>query len=234
VPHVRTFAEEREQPVVLMVDLSCSGAYGSGRSVKRELAAEVAGALALAAIRNDDRVGLLLFTDRVELYLPPWWGHAHVLRILREILVREPVGRRTDLAAALDHLNRVHRRRAVVFVVSDFLLAGPIDRSLAGLQRKLTATNRRHDVVAVSVTDPRELRLPDLGVLTLEDAETGERFEIDTSSDQAREAYSRAADRYYAEVHGCIRASGVDHIALDTVTSSAPALAAFLGHRSAP
>jgi uncharacterized protein (DUF58 family) len=231
VPHVKTFTEERELTLLLMIDMSSSGAYGSGRSSKRELAAEAASALAFSAIRNNDKVGLLLFTDRVELYLPPKRGRAHILRIIREILFFEPRGRRTDLAAALDHANRVLRRRALAFLLSDFLLVGPIDESIAALRRKLKATNRRHDVVAVSVTDPRELQLPDVGIITLEDSETGEQIEIDTSKEKAREAYRRAADRYYAEIARCIRASGVDQLALSTGLPWLPALMAFFGRR---
>ncbi len=232
-PHVKTFAEERELTLLLMIDMSASGAYGSGRSSKRELAAEAASALAFSAIRNDDKVGLLLFTDRVELYLAPRRGHAHVLRVIREVLFFTPEGRRTDLAPALDHANRVLKRRALVLLVSDFLLAGPIDHTVGALRRKLKTTNRRHDVVAVSVTDPRERRLPDIGVITLEDAETGEQIEIDTSSEKAREAYRRAADRYYAEVGRSIGASGVDQLHLSTAEPYLPVLIAFLGRRRA-
>ncbi len=233
VPHVKNFTEERELTLLLMIDMSASGAYGSGRSSKRELAAEAASALAFSAIRNNDKVGLLLFTDRVEFYLPPRRSRAHVLRVIREILLFEPKGRRTDLAPALDHANRVLKRRALVFIVSDFLMAGPIDNTVGALRTKLKATSRRHDVVAVSVTDPRELRLPDIGVITLEDAETGEQIEIDTSSEKARDAYRRAAARYYAEVSRGIRASGVDQLHLSTAEPYLPVLMAFLGRRRA-
>jgi uncharacterized protein (DUF58 family) len=227
------FADVRELTLLLMIDVSSSGAHGSHRSSKRDLAAEAGSALAFSAIRNNDRVGLLLFTDRVELCLPPRGGHAHILRIIREILFFEPRGRRTDLAAALDHANRVLKRRALAFLVSDFLLVGPIDDKVEALRRKLKATNRRHDVVAVSLTDPRELQLPDVGVVTLEDAETGERIEIDTSREQAREAYRRSAERYYLEIARCLRASGVDHLALSTAAPCTPALMALLRRRQA-
>jgi len=229
VPHVRTVAETRGRELFLMIDVSSSGSHGSARSSKRQLAAEVASALAFSAIRNDDSVGLLLFTDRVERCVPPKRGRTHVLRILREILAFEATSHRFDLAAALDHANRVLRRRAVTVLVSDFLLVGPIDGQAAALQRKLKATARRHDVVAISVTDAREHQLPDLGVITLEDAESGEQIEIDTSSERTREAHRRAADRYHTEIARCIRASGVDHLALTTTAPLGPALAAFLG-----
>jgi uncharacterized protein (DUF58 family) len=231
VPHVKTFTEERELTLLLMIDLSASGAYGSRRASKRELAAEAASALAFSAIRNNDKVGLLLFTDRVELYLPPRRGRSHILRVIREILFFEPKGRRTDLAVALDHANRVLKRRALAFLISDFLFVGPIDERVEALRRKLKATNRRHDVVAVSVTDPRELDLPDIGLVTLEDAETGEQIEIDTSKNQTRGAYRRAAERYYLEIARCLRASGVDQLEFSTATPYLPALMAFFGRR---
>jgi uncharacterized protein (DUF58 family) len=231
VRHARTTAEERERALLLMVDLCSSGAHGSDRASKREFAAEVASALAFSAIRNGDKVGLLLFSDRAELYLPPRRSRSHVLRIVRAILFVEAKGRRANLAVALDHASRVLKRRALAFLVSDFLMAGPLEDAGTGLRTKLKAAQRRHDIVAVSVTDPRELRLPDIGVVTLEDTETGEHIEIDTSSEKARDAYRRAADRYYAEVGRLIRSSGVDHIALSTATPYLPALMAFFGRR---
>ncbi|MFI5403902.1 MAG: DUF58 domain-containing protein, partial [Planctomycetota bacterium] len=141
VPHVKTYTEERELTLLLMIDLSASGAYGSRRASKRERAAEAASALAFSAIRNNDKVGLLLFTDRVELYLPPRRGRSHILRVIREILLVEPKGRRTDLAVALDPANRILTRRALAFLVSDFLFVGPIDERVEALRRKLKATN---------------------------------------------------------------------------------------------
>jgi len=231
VPHIKTFTEERELTLLLMIDLSASGAYGSVRASKRELAAEVGSALAFSAIRNSDKVGLLLFTDRVELFLPPKKGRSHILRIIREILFFEPKGRGTALNLALDHANRVLKRRALVFLVSDFLLPGRIEEHLPAFGRKLAVTGRRHDLVALSVSDPREYQLPDIGVITLEDAETGEQIEIDTSRASARESYARAAARYREEVARCVRGSGVEQLDLSTAKPYLPELMAFFGRR---
>jgi len=233
VAHVKTFAAERGLTLLLMIDLSVSGRYGSVRASKRELAAEAAGVLAYAAVRNGDRVGALLFSDRLELYLPPRKGRSQVLRIIREVLFREPEGRGTDLCAALDHASRVLKRRALAFLVSDFLLPGQISGEFTKLAGKLRATNRRHDVVAVSVSDPRELELPDLGVVTLEDVETGEQIEIDTSREATRESYRRAAERYQIMIAQCLRLGGTDRLELSTANPALPALVAFLSRRRA-
>jgi uncharacterized protein (DUF58 family) len=231
--HVKTFAEEGGRTLLLMIDLSVSGRYGSERAPKREMAAEAAGVLGFAAIRNDHRVGALLFTDRVELYLPPRRGRSNVLRIIRETLFREPAGRGTDLCVALDHASRLLRRRALAFLVSDFLLPGQIAVELTRLTQRLRAAKRHHDVVAVSVSDPRELELPDLGIVALEDVETGERIEIDTSREATRESYRRAAERYQQVIARCLRLSGIDRLELSTASPGLPALLAFLSGRRA-
>jgi uncharacterized protein (DUF58 family) len=231
--HVKTFAGEGGRTILLMIDLSVSGRYGSARAPKRELAAEAAGVLAFAAARNGHRVGALLFTDRVELYLPPRKGRSHALRIIREILFREPTGRGTDLCVALDHASRLLKRRALAFLVSDFLLPGQIAVELTRLAQRLLAARRHHDVVAVSVSDPRELELPDLGVVTLEDVETGERIEIDTSREATRESYRRAAERYQQVIARCLKLGGIDRLQLSTARPGLPALVAFLSGRRA-
>lgn len=219
--------------VLLIVDLGATGYYGSTRAGKRVLAAQAAAVLALAALRRGDRVGALLFTDRTELHLPPRQGRTQVLRIIREILFRDPVGRGSDLCGALDHASRLLRRRATAFVVSDFLLPGQISEEFARLEGRLRAAGQRHEVVVVSVSDPRELELPDLGVVTLENVETGERIEIDTSGDAARENYRRQAERYRGLVSRCLRASGVDRVQLTTADKNLVALASLLQRRGA-
>jgi uncharacterized protein (DUF58 family) len=226
VPHVRVGREERGQTVLLVVDVSTSGYYGTKHAAKRELAAEAAGVLALSALRSGDRVGLLLFTDRVELYLPPKAGRSHMLRILREILFLAPKGRGTELGLALDQATYLLGQRAITFLISDFLLPGGSTWHLASLARRLRAVGRRHDLVAVTVSDPRELELPDMGVVALEDAETGEKIEIDTSRAATRESYRRAAERYQEMITWCIRLGGIDRIELSTAR---PCLPAFLG-----
>jgi len=171
-PYVKKYVEERELTVMLVVDASASGDFGTVGSTKRGLSAEVCALLAFSAIRNNDRVGLLIFTDREERYVPPRKGRNHVLRVIREVLTFEPVGHRTDLTLALESLARGIRRRSVAFVVSDFMGAD--------FERALRMANRKHDVIALALSDPREMELPAVGILELEDAETGRRILVDT------------------------------------------------------
>src|SRR6188474_3275625 len=179
--YVKKFTEERELTVMLVVDVSASGEFGSVHLSKRELAAEVACLFAFSAIRNNDKVGLILFSDHVELFIPPKKGRVHTLRLIREILYFEPKGRGTQPAEALDYLNQVLHRRSVVFLISDFLTPD--------FSRQLAVTSRRHDLIAIPIVDPREEELPDVGRLTLEDAETGEQIEINTSDRATRLGY---------------------------------------------
>ncbi len=205
-PYVKRFVEERELTVVLALDGSASGRFGTGGAWKSERAAEAAAILAAAAIRNNDKVGLLVFTDRVEKYLAPKKGRSHVLRVIREALFFKPKGRRTRIASALEHVSNVQRRRAVVFLISDFLDAGYGDL--------LAVVGRRHDLVAVTVTDPREIELPRAGLVELEDAETGERRLVDTSSARVRRAYAEAQKERLAGRTKLLRRAGVDEIAM--------------------
>src|SRR3954470_8999258 len=184
---VKKFTEERELTVMLVVDVSASGNFGSTTQSKRELAAEVACLLAFSAIRNNDKVGLLLFTDRVELFIPPKKGRSHTLRIIREILFFEPVGRQTEPALALDYLNKVVTRRAVVFFISDF--------QAPDFSQPLAVTARRHDFIALRIEDEREKVFPNIGLITLEDAETGEQIEINTASRNTRARLTDNAQR---------------------------------------
>jgi uncharacterized protein (DUF58 family) len=218
---------------LLMVDLSATGYFGTKRARKRDVAAEAAAILGLAAVREDEAVGALLFTDRIELFLPPRKGRAAVLRIVREILFREPKGRGADLCLALDQASRLLKRRALAFLVSDFLLPGRIAAEFLRLTRTIKAAKLRHEVVALSVSDPRELELPNLGRITLEDAETGEKIEIDTSSEATRASYRAAAERYRLLIARCLRLGGVDRIDLSTARPDMPALVTFLGNRRA-
>jgi uncharacterized protein (DUF58 family) len=195
-PFVKKFVEERELTILLMVDVSASGDFGSGAQTKRELAAEVASVLAFSAIRNSDKVGLLLFSDEVELYVPARKGRRHVLRLVREVLGFEPQRRGTDLAHALEFANRVTTGRAIVFLLSDFHDPGFGSDDESPLRRALRQANRRHDLVALPVEDPRENALPELGIIALEDAETGELVELDTCNPRVRARFVQlAADR---------------------------------------
>ncbi|MGH2570310.1 MAG: DUF58 domain-containing protein [bacterium] len=180
-PHVKKFVEEREQTVMFLVDASHSLDFGSVRRMKGEIAAELAAVLAFSAIRNNDKVGAIVFTDRIELFIPPKKGRKHVLRVIREMLWFEPEGRGTDVGAALEYLSRVVRRKAVVFLVSDFVSPD--------YSRPLRVANRRHDLVAITITDPAEDDTPPIGLLHLIDAETGEERLVDTGDPGAREAF---------------------------------------------
>ena len=216
-PFVKRFVEERELTVVLALDGSASGRFGSGSAWKSERAAEAAAILAAAAIRNNDKVGLTIFTDRVEKYVRPEKGRTHVLRVIREALFFRPRGTRTRIASALEHVSNVQKRRSVVFLISDFLDSGYDDL--------LKAAARRHDMIAVSMTDPRELALPAAGLVALEDAETGDVRLVDTSSRRVRRAFEDAARRRVAERTALFRRAGIDEIAL---SSEAPAFGALL------
>ncbi|MEO6568909.1 MAG: DUF58 domain-containing protein, partial [Opitutaceae bacterium] len=192
-PFIKKFVEERELTLMLLVDVSASGDFGSGAQSKREMAAELASVLAFSAVRNSDKVGLILFTDQVELYVPPRKGRRHVLRIVREILGFEPKQRGTDLVQALDFTNHVLNRRAIVFLLSDFQSAEDPTAALTSLRRAIRQTNCRHDLVAMRVHDPREEKLPNFGLFAVEDAETGELIEVDTGDQNVRTRFREVA-----------------------------------------
>jgi uncharacterized protein (DUF58 family) len=210
-PFIKKFKEERELTVMLLVDVSGSGKFGSVRQTKNELAAELAAVLAFSAIRNHDKVGLIMFTDTVEKYVPPKKGRRHVLRVVREILAFEPAGRGTDIARALDYLNQVQRRRAVTFLLSDFQVS-----DTDTLSRKLRVTGSRHDLVAVSLRDPREETLPAVGLLELRDNETGERVVLDTFDARVRDRYEQTARQRFDQLRRLLRNSACDHVEIRT------------------
>src|ERR1700716_1092212 len=220
---VKKFTEERELTVLLVVDVSASGNFGSSSQSKRELAAEVACLLALSAIRNNDKVGLILFTDRVELFIPPKKGGSHTLRLIREILFFEPEGRGTAPTLALDYLNKIVTRRAVVFFISDF--------QAPDFSRALAVTGRRHDLIAVHIQDEREKELPNIGIITLEDAETGEQIEIDTANRTTRTRFVDLANEQEAGLLRTLRRNNIDAIALRTGEDYLPALRSFFKQR---
>ena len=220
---VKKFTEERELTVVLVVDVSASGNFGSASQSKRELAAEVACVLAFSAIRNNDKVGLLLFSDRVELFIPPKKGRSHTLRIIREILFFEPAGRGTAPALALDYLDNVVTRRAVVFFISDF--------QTSDFSRELSVSGRRHDFIALHIQDQREEVLPNIGIITLEDAETGEQIEINTGDRTTRARFSALAETQQAELNRTLRRNNIDAISLRTGENYLPALRSFFKQR---
>lgn len=227
-PFVKKFVEERELTLMLVVDVSGSGVFGSRAQSKRELAAEIASVLAFSAIRNNDKVGLILFSDEVEKFIPPRKGRRHVLRVIREVLFFEPKRRGTDLSGALEFLLRVTPHKAITVVVSDFIgsppgAAGAMGRSaspgpLGSLASSslLRHANRRHDIVAVRITDPYELELPVLGRLILQDAETGEVVEVNTNDARKRHEFAERQQREQAELSRFFRSAGIDAIQLRT------------------
>ena len=208
---------------MLVVDVSASGNFGSTTQSKRELAAEVACLLAFSAIRNNDKVGLILFTDRVELFIPPKKGRSHTLRLIREILFFQPQGRRTEPALALDYLNKVVTRRAVVFFISDF--------QAPDFSRALAISGRRHDFVAIHINDEREKVLPNIGIITLEDAETGEQLEINTADRRMRSLFSELVSGCETELSRTLRRNNIDAITLQTGRDYLPALRSFFKQR---
>ena len=216
---IKRFIEERELTVLLAVDCSGSHLFGTQAQQKREVAAELAAVLAFSAVSNNDRVGLVQFTDRIERFVPPRKGARHVLRLIRDVLFHQPRRSGTSLREGLDFLNRVQRRRAIVFLFSDFLDEG--------YEMSFKRTGRRHDLVAVRVTDPREEELPAVGLLRVEDAETGERLLVDTSSRRVREAYAAAAAGRREAVRQLARASGTDLIEVSTEGDHLDALIRF-------
>lgn len=223
-PHIKRYVEERELTVVLCVDLSASTDFGTSGRLKRMLATELSALLAFSAIKNNDRVGLLLFADEIEKFIPPKKGRNHVLRVIRELL-HQARGRGTNIPAALEHLNRVVRRKAVVFLISDFLDAGE-------LRPSLSIADRRHDLVAVSITDPREVELPDSGLVEFEDAESGERRWLDTSSPRVRARYAADAERRIKERRGLFQSLDIDHVELWTDRDPVTPLVEFFRRRA--
>jgi uncharacterized protein (DUF58 family) len=207
-PFVKRYIEERELTVMLVVDLSGSERFGTVKRFKSELASELAAVLAMSAVRNNDRVGVLLFTDRIEHVIPPRKGRRHVLRIIRDLLAFEPVGRGTDMVTAIDYVAKMLNQKAIVFIVSDFL-----ERDIS---HPLKILAQRHDVVAVTVEDPSERTLPDIGIARLMDPETGDTFEVDTSSPNVRNAYSEHVEVEREERKHLLRRLAIDEVAVRT------------------
>jgi uncharacterized protein (DUF58 family) len=203
-PYIKRFVEERELTVMLLVDMSASGSFGTVGKLKNELAAELCAVLAFSAIKNNDKVGLITFTDQIERFIPPKKGTPHVLRVIRELLYGAPPRRRTDIPMALEYLGRVIKKKATVFLVSDFIAAD--------LRRPLRLINKRHDLIAVAVRDRREVSLPSLGLIELEDAETGEVALIDTASRRVRRQYEGRTSMQHDQLEEMLRSVNVDCI----------------------
>jgi uncharacterized protein (DUF58 family) len=244
-PFVKRFREERELGMVLAIDISASSAFGSARRTKREFATEIAATLAISAARASDKVALLLFTDQVELFLPPRKGRRHILRLIREMLSFAPKHRGTNIPAALTFLNHVMPRRSMVFLLTDFLhsfgdggasvpasslvssLAQPTRAASRDAIQEIGLTNARHDLICVHLHDPRESTLPPAGLLTIEDAETGELLELDTNRAVVREEFSRTNTARLADLDRALRHAGVDTLRLSANESFAQTLQSF-------
>lgn len=244
-PFVKVFREERELTLMLLIDLSASGIFGSVDQSKRERAAEIASVLAYSATLNNDKVGLLLYTDTVEKYIPPKKGRRHVLRLIRDILSFSPTGQHTHHKAALDYLNRVQRRKTVVFLISDFLDETAPESELRkvpsslneftdpNLFRTLSLTHQRHDLICVALSDPRESELPNVGLITLEDAETGETVELDTGNVSIRRRYADLARKRRNQFSTQMRAKGLDWVEANTDKPYLPAIRQLFARRAA-
>lgn len=207
-PYIKRFREEREMTVMLVVDMSASGDFGSVEKSKNELAAEFCAVLAFAAIRNNDKVGLVIFTDQIELYVPPKKGSKHVLRLIRELLGFKVKGKKTDITLALDHVAKVTKKRATIFLVSDFIANDFVN--------SMSILNRRHDLIGVEVRDASETKLPNAGLIEVDDPETGQRKVIDSSSKAVRKWYEQLSQQRHENLIESLNSRGIDCISLRT------------------
>lgn len=222
-PYIKKFVEERELTVMLILDMSASCFFGTVKQLKMQLAAEICSVLAFSAIKNNDKVGLIIFTDKVEKFIPARKGIRHVLRVIREALYFKPKGKTTNISAALEYLNKVTARKTVTFIISDFYSSD--------FKKMLSAVNKRHDIIAITITDPRELELPDIGIIQLDDPETGKSFLVDSSKPNIRKEYSENAHKKMKERETLFRMSGVDTIPLRTDTAYSRSLFKFFRAR---
>ena len=230
-PFVKLHREERELSVVLVLDISASGDFGSTERTKREFATEIAGTLAFSAMRNGDKVGLLLFSDEVELFLPPRKGRRHLLRVIREALVHRPRRKGTSIQTALSFLNHVVHRRSIVFLITDFLHSFGAGDGQRDIFQEIGRTNARHDLVCLQMQDARERALPESGMLVVEDLETGEVIEVDSTRETVRDAFAAGAAQMQEEMDRALMQSGVDIIRLGEADDYAAALQHFFEHR---
>ena len=222
-PYIKKYVEERELTVMLVVDASSSGNFGSIDKFKGEMAVELCSLLAFSAIRNNDRVGLIIFTSDIEVFIPPRKGKNHVLRVIRELLFFQPKHKGTDIGCALKFLNRVQTKKSVVFLVSDFMSKN--------FEKPLRVASKRHDLITVSITDPREDFIPRVGLIELEDAETGETILFDTRSKKALDIYKRERGWQRAQFEELLRSSGVDDIKISTETGYVKPIVKFFQRR---
>ncbi len=223
-PYVKVYEEERELTVMLLVDASSSGEFGTFERMKGEIAVEICALLAFSAIKNNDKVGLIIFTDKIEKFIPPRKGKSHVLRVLRELLYFKPEDRKTNIGLALEYLSRIIRRRSAVFLVSDFLSEG--------FERALRLANRKHDIVAIHIVDPRELELPKVGYLELEDLESGEQLLVNTHDGRVRRLFHEKASDSMLQKEKLFKQMNVDSIVIRTERSYVEPLITFFRMRA--
>lgn len=240
-PFIKKFREERELTIMLLIDLSASGDFGSVSDSKREVAAELASVLAFSATKNNDKVGLILFTDQIEAFIPPKKGRFHVLRIIREILFFKPKNKKTDITHVLDYFNRVIKKKSVAFLISDFLQGK--DGNLPNLDqwkehekrdpliKTLETTSNRHDLICIVLTDPKEFTIPKIGIVTLEDLETGEQIELDTFNKHVCRHYELENKGRILTLEATLKKKGIDTLSISTDKSYVPALRNFLQKR---
>ncbi|MCF6155128.1 MAG: DUF58 domain-containing protein [Candidatus Brocadia sp.] len=207
-PFIKRFVEERELTVMLLVDVSASGNFGSIKQLKNEIATEICALLAFSAIKNNDKVGVIMFSDKIEKFIPPKKGTKHVLRVIRELLCSEPAGKGTNISVALEYMNKISSRRTISFIVSDFIAHDYV--------HALRIANKKHDVIAITVVDPREQELPNVGFIELKDAESGEILLLDTSNPRARKEFSALNAKQKQERSKLFRSMGVDEIVIST------------------
>lgn len=206
--HVKSYVEEREMTVMILVDGSSSIQFGSGEQSKMELASELSAVLAFSAIANNDKVGLVLFTDQIDLYLPPKKGKSHVLRVIREILSFEPKNSKTDIGMALEFLARVQKRRSVAFLVSDYYDTD--------FDQTLNTASRKHDLISVKISDQREVELPKMGLMRIEDAETGKQLLVDTSNPEVRALFKQKTEQHLNELDTSFKRRKIDSVSVQT------------------
>jgi uncharacterized protein (DUF58 family) len=223
-PYVKVFEEERELTVMLLVDVSSSGNFGTASQMKGEIAAELCAVLAFSAIKNNDKVGLIIFSDKIEKFIPPRKGKQHVLRVIREIIYYKPEDSKTNLNVALEYLIKVIRRRSIVFLISDFLTED--------YEKALQVTNKKHDVIAIDIIDPREVELPDIGFIELEDAETGETVLVDTSNAQVRSGFFSKSESNRLQREKFFKSIGIDNINIFTDRSYVEPITRFFRMRA--
>lgn len=222
-PFIKRYCEERELTVLFLVDVSASGAFGSGSQSKLDMMIEMAALLMFSALKNNDKVGLQLFADDVQAFYPPRKGKGNVLRLIREMLAVDPVRKETNLESALQYLNRVQKRRAVVFLISDF--------QTEASRKALALSNGRHDLVAITISDPRETALPDVGFISLQDAETGEIIEVDTKHPEIRAMFAEQATQRQDSLTTSLRRAGVDQLSINTAEPYTTSLRRFFESR---